>query len=753
MTYIPASMVLQNETVTGTISYSAADSITAGPAYTVASGASVVLQAGKKIRLVPGFTAQQGSFFNAKIDATLTPDATVVIYSYDALGRLVAVGTPSDADFYANYTYHADGRLNSEKLANSLETRNHFYNSPGWLLRIDGDRFNEDITHVTGWSGPGYFDGRIKTTSFTYNWTGKPDDYSVQYTYDDLGQLTVAENNLNTVWNIGVGNPINYDANGNILDLMRGGAAKYYTYYAGTNKVQNLDGSGNDYGYDSNANVTSSSPKNINTITYDSFLQRPASVSMSSGASLSLEYGGGTQRILKNYTSGATTNSRLYLHGGNDYPLIERNKTTVSAETLAVYIYGLNGAVAKRVGSTVLFLLKDHLGSNRVVMDATGLVRTYYDYDALGNVIRIGTTNEVKYQFTGQEYDESGVHNYRARLYDSDLGKFYATDPAEQGWSPFAYAGNNPVIMVDPDGRFPWLVLALGAYAGGAIANDHGNLLKWDWSSPKTYGGLLAGGSLAYGGLALAGAAPIIGSGLAGATATGAAVGAGFGTGVGMVDIGNGRAEWGNLWRYSLTGTIAGATIGFGVQAGMFSPHGLPKTMALYKKLLISAGFWGGAFASANSMESIKGSDSEYLKSLGIGLGVGAVYGVGSSLWVAGTDAAGGWAFDKIGLPDRWGGYALRGLFNAYVGFGAQTSSKKQGEKGIDHGLAGFGFGLVPGGIPFFQQSGSFMVLDDFLQTQIPLLGRNGHGSPLNYWFRKKFVRNRPWIWRFIRDF
>jgi RHS repeat-associated protein len=201
-----------------------------------------------------------------------------------------------------------------------------------------------------------------------------------------------------------------------------------------------------------------------------------------------LEYGGDTQRVLKNYNIGTNTNSRLYLHGANDYPLIEKNRVSVTAETLAVYIYGLNGVVAKRVGSTVLFLLKDHLGSTRVVMDATGLVRTYYDYDALGNVIRIGTTNEVKYQFTGQEYDESALHNYRARLYDSDLGKFYAIDPAEQGWAPFAYAGNNPVIMVDRDGKFFFIPILVGAgygalaggfmYSAQALVSENGWNLK-----------------------------------------------------------------------------------------------------------------------------------------------------------------------------------------------------------------------------------------------------------------------------------
>jgi RHS repeat-associated protein len=341
-------------------------------------------------------------------------------------------------------------------------------------LRIDGDRFTEDITHETGWGGAaGYYDGRIKTTSFTYNWAGKPADYAVQYTYNDVGQLTSADHNLNNAWDIGIGNTITYDANGNIIDLTRGSATKNYTYYTGTNKVQNLDGSGNDYVYDSNANVSSSSPKSINSITYDSFTQRPTSVNMSSGASLTLEYGGDTQRVLKNYTSGGSTNSRLYLHGDNDYPLIEKNRVSVTAETLAVYIYGLNGAVAKRVGSTVLFLLKDHLGSTRVVMDATGLVRTYYDYDALGNLIRTGTTNEVKYQFTGQEIDESSLHNYRARLYDSDLGKFYAMDPAGQFSAPYSYAGNDPISLVDPSGKFSIVpILFYAAYAAGNAMID-----------------------------------------------------------------------------------------------------------------------------------------------------------------------------------------------------------------------------------------------------------------------------------------
>jgi RHS repeat-associated protein len=72
-----------------------------------------------------------------------------------------------------------------------------------------------------------------------------------------------------------------------------------------------------------------------------------------------------------------------------------------------------------------------------------------YAYDALGTVISqsaFGTPSAIAYQYTGQEFDrETGLHNFRARLYDSDLFRFYATDPAGQQHSPYAFVGNSPL--------------------------------------------------------------------------------------------------------------------------------------------------------------------------------------------------------------------------------------------------------------------------------------------------------------------
>ena len=149
----------------------------------------------------------------------------------------------------------------------------------------------------------------------------------------------------------------------------------------------------------------------------------------------------------------------------NDYPLLEKNHVNSLPENRVVYIYGLTGLLAMQKDGVVYYLLKDHLGSTRVLVDETGTVAAYYDYAPFGNLMRFDEDVEVSYKFTAQEFDfESGLHNFRARLYDSDLGRFYAVDAAGQFASPFLYAGNNPVVYVDEDGRIAWFVpILIGA--------------------------------------------------------------------------------------------------------------------------------------------------------------------------------------------------------------------------------------------------------------------------------------------------
>jgi RHS repeat-associated protein len=115
----------------------------------------------------------------------------------------------------------------------------------------------------------------------------------------------------------------------------------------------------------------------------------------------------------------------------------------------------------------------DALASVRMVTNRTGAVIARYDYLPFGEEIppsAAGRDQVPGYggisstrRFTGKERDvESGLDYFGARYYGSRIGRFSTVDPADtfkenlvdpQRWNKYAYARNNPLKYVDPDGR------------------------------------------------------------------------------------------------------------------------------------------------------------------------------------------------------------------------------------------------------------------------------------------------------------
>ena len=100
-----------------------------------------------------------------------------------------------------------------------------------------------------------------------------------------------------------------------------------------------------------------------------------------------------------------------------------------------------------------------------------------YTYDAWGNVtltwVNSLATNLYAvynpFKYRGYYHDtETGFYYLQSRYYDPMVGRFINADESDYlgtdnsliGYNLFAYCDNNPVMNVDPTGRFSWLILA-----------------------------------------------------------------------------------------------------------------------------------------------------------------------------------------------------------------------------------------------------------------------------------------------------
>jgi len=107
------------------------------------------------------------------------------------------------------------------------------------------------------------------------------------------------------------------------------------------------------------------------------------------------------------------------------------------------------------------YYLKDHLGSNRVVMSASGTpeqINHYYPYGGLMGESQ-NITSSQRYKYNGKELDRThdlDWYNYGARMYDAALARWTTVDPLAEKYpdvSPYVYCHDNPMNAVDPDGR------------------------------------------------------------------------------------------------------------------------------------------------------------------------------------------------------------------------------------------------------------------------------------------------------------
>ncbi|ROH98159.1 DUF6443 domain-containing protein [Chryseobacterium daecheongense] len=419
---------------------------------------------------------------NKKVGGTNTATPLQSIdYAYNIRGWMAKINDPANLD----------GKLFGYEIR---------YNNP-INTSISPAKYNGNIAEID-WKKNGEFVSEMGNTLSRYN-----------YTYDKLNRLTNAvfsHPNASIPINNYYNETLSYDLNGNITNLLRNAPSFYSNNYEQIDDLEyayegnklvsvndistnptGYEGGGNNIDYDSNGNMVNMYDKMINEIGYN-YLNLPDAFTINDGNNklLYLYRADGTKLrkavhlAIDNVASLAITE---YLDGFHYLTTQDANPMTSSAldhayEQEAFITEILQGHPFPTLkffptaegfydfeNNKYIYQYKDHLGNVRLSYHKDGeniKIVDSNDYYPFGlSFIRnaeeeayFGTASFKNYKYNGKELQENGMYDYGARMYMPDLGRWGVVDPLAEKMtrhSPYNYAFDNPLMYIDPDGKEP----------------------------------------------------------------------------------------------------------------------------------------------------------------------------------------------------------------------------------------------------------------------------------------------------------
>ena len=390
------------------------------------------------------------------------PDGTALGYTYDARGLLTSIkqGTIEVAGF----TYDTAGNRLGRNLQNGVTT----------TLTYDNVQRLTSIKDV----GPGatplqrfdYGYDAMSRRKYSKKANGRGDVYG----YDTAGQLASVKYDAETPDIV----PANaqrtviyaHDAAGNrtgITDTVAGEVTPFSLSYVSNINNQYTSVGFSTLGYDGRGNLASysengpSSTRRLNC-SYDSENRLLSATNNFDSTGLTQAYDP-LGRCVKRVENGVTT---YFVHDQSWHLLSEYDASGVQKTR---YVGGpITDEIISRTdaGGATFYYHTDGLGSVTGLTNTTGQFVETYSYDIYGNPTikdaqgqkRWTSALGNRFLFTGREYLYSlGVYDYRARIYDPYLGRFWQPDPighSGDGSNIYRYCGNDPVNHTDPSGLF-----------------------------------------------------------------------------------------------------------------------------------------------------------------------------------------------------------------------------------------------------------------------------------------------------------
>jgi RHS repeat-associated protein len=281
-------------------------------------------------------------------------------------------------------------------------------------------------------------------------------DGTSNYSYNDRDELMGTDSTYQS------DEQYSYDANGNRTStgyetggnnqLLSDGTYRYeYDDEGNRNRRINLQtGEITEYQWDyRNRLIAVITKDNTDSVTktvvykYDAFDRRISKTISATGISWSDQFVYDSENIVLSFDGNGIETHR-YLHG----PLVDQ----VLADE------GANGEIG--------WALSDNQRTVRDIISSDGSLLNHIRYDSFGQVSeKTNSTYSFLYGYTGREIDEeTDLNFYRARYYDSSIGRFITQDPI--GFNAgdtnlYRYVNNNPINLIDPLGlgnRLVWQI-------------------------------------------------------------------------------------------------------------------------------------------------------------------------------------------------------------------------------------------------------------------------------------------------------
>jgi RHS repeat-associated protein len=392
-----------------------------------------------------------------KLKSYSVGDRWLVAYSYDYLDRVSKIATPVGS---VEYRYHTASRSRTRILPNGVQT----------IWEHGSDGLLKSITHADT--------GNRILLKLRYSYRQDGSIQSIQeytpeqsdqrsFEYDQVGRLVGMSSSRGKRATYG------YDAVGNRIAIGHGNAAMRSTIFNWSGVLTSLGDKSVES--DTAGNLTKYS-RNGQTIDLEFDSRSLLAAATISKRRIEFLYDG--EGLLVERKQGAERMSFL-----NDamasvwLPLMTRDDS--GKETF--YLWEGDTPVAFVEDGAPRFVLTDHLGSLRVATGRDGAVVDRTSYEPFGSPEDRPEKQGISLRFAGLIYDgDAGLYLTRYRAYDSAIGQFLQRDPllsipaTSNDLATYAYAANDPINLVDRDGRAP-----------SRAVKSAGSLVKWA-TSPTT---------------------------------------------------------------------------------------------------------------------------------------------------------------------------------------------------------------------------------------------------------------------------